>query len=472
VSRIVPARRISDELPALEWVQTLNKIIADCESAEIDLAVSNRASDISSRRSSGSFYTPADVADFFWNEFFEFSELNSIAAISQFLKTKTFVEPACGSGIFIFTLIRKLILSGFAFDKDAPIKLIAIDINPIAVQFVKSKLVEIRELTGLAFPNIRLVHSDFLFLHKEIEEVDVVYIGNPPFVRLSLEEFEYPNLFAEFMSLMIQRDRQGTQISLILPLSITFSRDYALLREQIKQGKWSVRSANFDNIPDFLFKFGKPGNTNTNKANSQRCSIIHLRNDQKGKAASSRLISWSKKERSKLLLSQPECIDVSSYTFDDQIPRPETKEILQYLAQAASSPVIGEFLRPKGRFSLAVATVARNYIGLRETSDEGQIISLNFQASMHRDVVFQLLSSELFYEYWKTLGDGFHVTKGLIEKFPIHLSLWLKCSEHQATAQRLWRARSKYRKSKENSGKTVVSYDFSGAIEEAWASRK
>jgi hypothetical protein len=91
---------------------------------------------------------------------------------------------------------------------------------------------------------------------------------------------------------------------------------------------------------------------------------------------------------------------------------------------------------------------------------------------MHRDVVFQVLSSKLFYEYWKTLGDGFHVTKGLIERFPIHLPLWLKCSEHQATAQRLWRSRKRYMKSKDNSGKTIVSYDFTGAIEEAWAVRQ
>ena len=63
-------------------------------------------------------------------------------------------------------------------------------------------------------------------------------------------------------------------MSLILPLSICFSKDYATLRSRIFSMGLGLSVSNYDNIPDCLFKFGKPESSNMNPVTKQKTSVI------------------------------------------------------------------------------------------------------------------------------------------------------------------------------------------------------
>ena len=146
--------------------------------------------------------------------------------------------------------------------------------------------------------------------------------------------------------------------------------------------------------------------------------------------------------------------------FDDQIPRPDNSRILKYLSQAYGSLRLGDLCSDNGKHVLHVASVARNFIGIREDFAPG-VHQLRFSRKEDFYYVLLILSSDLFFSYWRTVGDGFHVTKTNIHEFPVHASLKIFLNEKLSTTKKIWAARATYRKSKLNSGRHTHSYDFS-----------
>src|SRR4051812_35297986 len=89
------------------WERTLDRIIGETEAAELELALSGSASIPDQRKASGSYYTPADVAAHFWNLFFRHHEIQDAGALRDLVARTDFVEPSAGSGIFVFSFVRK-----------------------------------------------------------------------------------------------------------------------------------------------------------------------------------------------------------------------------------------------------------------------------------------------------------------------------------------------------------------------------
>jgi hypothetical protein len=116
----------------------------------------------------------------------------------------------------------------------------------------------------------------------------------------------------------------------------------------------------------------------------------------------------------------------------------------------------------EGRSIYSVASVARNFIGIREfTANESTSISIKTDSSNNQYILLQIFTSPIFYEFWRTLGDGFHVTTELLEKFPISPSLYHQCVKNVDIAKLMWMNRKKYLKTKLNKGKLINTYDFS-----------
>ncbi len=125
-----------------------------------------------------------------------------------------------------------------------------------------------------------------------------------------------------------------------------FSNHYKTLRLRLRKEGYAVNLLNFDNIPDTLFSSGKPRHTNTNKANSQRCSFFMCTHASKFHLASSRLIRWKKHERERIFSTQHPCFDATGYHFDDQFPRPYTTDVLDYTQYFIRQPESAKALRP------------------------------------------------------------------------------------------------------------------------------
>src|SRR5690606_29285135 len=105
-------RNISNVVLRYEWVNDANAALRAAEQAEANLSYASSCKSESARKLSGSYYTPADVADFFWEIFFSRRGIDSSRASLEMLDECIFIEPSVGAGALFLSLIKKLLLTG------------------------------------------------------------------------------------------------------------------------------------------------------------------------------------------------------------------------------------------------------------------------------------------------------------------------------------------------------------------------
>ncbi len=447
-----------------DWVRLIDQAIMAAEAAELELSRQGGSDPSRQRKVSGSYYTPADVAGHFWDLFFRHHHIRDLGSLLAFVASNQLVEPSAGSGMFVFSFLKKAALLGATPECLASMRFHVVDINLAALRFFSERLHELERAVGVQFEGIGLVQDDFLEWAKATTISDAIFVGNPPFVT-NPRGTRWRNLYADFVEAMISYPG-AKGVSLIVPLSVCFSRDYTELRRQIKATGLGISASSYDNIPDSLFKMGKPESTNTNRANSQRCTILNIGGPEPALREASALLNWSTAERATFLSTIPVFRAFSDEDPSNQIPRPASDMLAEYMRKTAGAQPLRVFLSKIGKPAFAVGGVARNYIGIRDyDASEPGCIPIKIESKEAHALVLQILSSNLFYEYWRTYGDGFHVTVDLIERFPITASLAEQCRGNQAAAHRVWAARYAYAKEKLNSGRLIRSYDFREAFD-------
>jgi hypothetical protein len=455
----IPFRKKPAAKTSGAWTAAIDRAILAAETAELELSRQGQYVPSLQRKASGSYYTPSDVAAHFWDLFFRFHHISDLSSLLAFIGATDFVEPAAGSGMFIFSFLKKAASLGATARNLASLRFHVIDINLAALRFFSEQLHRIEEVVETSFTGIGMLQNDFLEWKNSSRIEKVVFVGNPPFIA-NPRGTKWKNLYADFVEAMLLYP-SSKGLSLILPLSVSFSRDYAELRRVIASAGMGVSASSYDNIPDCLFKAGKPDSDNTNKANSQRCTILNLGGPNPRLREASALLNWPTSERNSILSSIP-----IFRAFDDdrteQIPRPASDSLVRYLDGARNCRPLGDFLSGRGRPAFVVGGVARNFIGIRDFEKHGPgTIPIRPSSDEDRAIALQLLSSRLFFDYWRTYGDGFHVTVDLIDRFPLTDDLLLKYKRSAARANVIWERRSIYAKEKRNCGKIVRSYDFS-----------
>ena len=400
------------------------------------------------------------MANFFWQEFFHLKGVESAGVAADLWRSSSFIEPAAGAGALVFSLLRQGGILGLNLEQLANIDLSVVDINQSALDFIERQLARLESRWGVRFNRVKLVCTDFFDFSVESLEGDPVFFGNPPFVK-NPKGSRWTNLFADFVERSLRSIGANGSCHFILPLSIAFSRRYRHLRDQIRFSRRRVVLSNFDNIPDTLFTNGKPDHTNTNKANSQRCTILSILPSSDLEIHSTRLHRWRGNERRALLTSHPHYHEVTHYTFDNQFPRPENSEILRYLENGPYSNVeiFKSLTCEQGPFHLQVTTVARNFVGIRENATTGVH---EFRFNTEEEFLFALLvlSSDLFLDYWRTVGDGFHLTRTNIDEFPLSEELKCMVQNEIMLGKEMWCNRLEFSKQKSHPGGITTSYDF------------
>jgi hypothetical protein len=102
-------------------------------------------------------------------------------------------------------------------------------------------------------------------------------------------------------------------------------------------------------------------------------------------------------------------------------------------------------------------------LGFRPDATGAHELAFADKASMLKALL--IVSSDLFFEYWMTTGDGFHVTKSDLLEFPITNKLSSVLESKLAMADKMWRRRSRFGKEKLNAGVVTRSFDFSGQVD-------
>mgnify|MGYP001806875976 CR=1 FL=1 len=449
------------------WSVAIDQAITAAEAAELELSRQGGGDPSQQRKASGSYYTPADVAAHFWDLFFRHHRISDLSSLLRFIASNDLVEPSAGSGMFVFSFFKKAALLGATPESLVNLRFHVVDINLVALRFFSERLREIERAVGVDFSGIGPDQNDFIEWTNKNTVSNVVFTGNPPFVA-NARGARWRNLYADFVEAMLSYP-SVKGLSLILPLSICFSRDYSDLRTRIRTARMGISASSYDNIPDCLFKAGKPDSTNTNRANSQRCTIINIGGPDPQVREAAPLLNWSVAERATLLSAFPPFRAFDNDDPSGQIPRPASDAIVKYMRGTSRARPLRTFLSKTGQPAFAVGGVARNYIGIRDfQAFSPGCIPIKTNSERDRGLVLQILSSRLFFDYWRTYGDGFHVTVDLIDRFPVTDALLEHCKHNQGLAHQVWANRANSAKEKLNSGQVIRSYDFRAAFEDVY----
>ena len=461
ILHFIPEMNFSNVDSKQECLLSIRIILARAEAAERELSYISSCGSEQARKDLGSYYTPIDVARFFWNEFFCLSSVKGKDSAEALIRQKDFVEPAVGAGALFFALLEKFIELGVSPKFLSKIRVDLIDVNEQALLFVRESLRELEDLWIVKFDKVSLTCEDFRSKKFGAPKRPRIFFGNPPFVTNKIGQSPWKNLYADFVEIALGECGNDGAINFIVPLSLTFSRDYATLRRTLVKRGGLIAFSNFDNIPDTLFKSGKPLHDNTNKANSQRCSIVSVLPSTKPAVLSTQLHRWQGRERQVLLTTRPKYHDITDLSGRMQVIRPKSSNFLNYYRNAMNCPILGAMEKQGGKHVLNVAAVARNFIGIRETASQTSQ-SLEFENDRDFMRAFIIITSDVFMDYWLSVGDGFHLTRSNLDGFPIGDHLRNRVDVLVPQARRVWTVREHFAKEKLNSGNVTRSFDFSG----------
>ena len=266
-----------------------------------------------------------------------------------------------------------------------------------------------------------------------------VIIGNPPYLEYSqvrqryaacgYEEKSCGNLYAAVIerSLALCRTEQS-YLGLIVPISICSSERFAFLRQTLFQMADALWFANFEIFPCRLFENA-----------FQRVSIVLMARHQLKEITTlqvTRTHRWFAQERSHLL----QCLtytkvehSVQSRAFP-KLASLHQAHILQKMLQKADGMKIATFLHIKQTKHFVYYQEATNYwtkavCRIPYYKKNGQIMVpshgrfLFLEQEQTARIIMALMNSSLFYIWFTTYADGFHLSHTLVKEFPLSTTL-------------------------------------------------
>ncbi len=258
-----------------------------------------------------------------------------------------------------------------------------------------------------------------------------VIIGNPPYVSIrkidytsSLEErLKLPDLYGYVLIRSLDLSSDNGRNGMIIPLSITFSRDFSLLRESLYVEGISWFSS-FDKSPASIFA-----------GVNQRCSIwIGCKCKSIERACfSSPMYRWRSITRSCLI----DRINYVKIAWKNNkvlgIPKIHDtvlSKVLDIIDVRTHKPSQRVFALPKETLlPLYFSSLACNFISVfkseppcldahtLEIVSSSSIQKVNLHRKTNISSALAVLSGEIFFWYWLVRGDGFHLTIGNVSNF-------------------------------------------------------
>ena len=144
------------------------------------------------------------------------------------------LEPSCGDGNFILSILRK-VAQLEKFGHKISVKVIAIEIEPLELEKTKKRASEIPSVVEIEF-----ISADFFEIYSKLQKEGGfnVVLGNPPFIRFQyfadesrkkafwhLENAGYKptklaNAWSAFVQLSIELLKEGGRLAMVLPAEL------------------------------------------------------------------------------------------------------------------------------------------------------------------------------------------------------------------------------------------------------------
>lgn len=326
----------------------------------------------------------------------------------------------------------------------------------------------------------RMIADENEFFHWELEFPDAVtdgacrfdaVVANPPYVGTKAdraitalyETARCGDLYAWIMEKALDVTERYGNVGIIVPLSLTFSRQFSSLRDIFLKRSGQHRFANFDNNPDAIFP------TTPGSRNSQRATIILTQavTVDEIQLESTDLLRWTREDRVSLL-NNLNYANITRLASSSSLPKIGNPALSEFLARMKCSPrTINDLcstMLSEGQkdydapYFLVVPRAVRYFLSaIPEHIDRSKVLTLTFSDQLSRDMCGLLLNSNINYWYWLSYGDGFCTNIDTTASFPVPL---LPEREVNSLAVRLFESINECRTGHNTSSGTIPNVNF------------
>jgi hypothetical protein len=363
--------------------------------------------DHTSRKNSGQFFTPDDVAEFMAQH------------LSLFGTGHTWLDPCCGVGNLAWHLAA-------AHGEDArdlvADRLVLVDQDDVALKTAVAVLaisfLGPNDLDAAQHLAQRTQHRDFLS-DEALPKYDFAIL-NPPYAR-SPERKEFAtaktrDLYAYFIERV---NETASGFIAITPASFLSAPKYSPIRSILEERSGGDVYV-FDNVPDTCFRGFKYGSNNTSKTNFVRAAITVCAPGMPSWRTTP-ILRWSYRSRKRLFNEAQRWLQDRLIGPDGVWAKliPTTVPLWRKL-DAANRSLASLTTENATEFRLEIASTPRYYISASlDRLDRASKHVLYFRSKADLEIAYMVLNSSLPYWWWRTVAGGISLARHTLLTMPI-----------------------------------------------------
>lgn len=386
----------------------------------------------STRKKKGVYYTPTDVVDFIvtntvnmyykkWDDSRVTNCLEEGIPTKHLWNTLSFFDPTCGAGEFLVGVLRQkircLIATGACLSKETALAIINTingnDVNPDSCAITRIRLfLELEHASDLATAIVcceEIVQSvseiDFVNLPTSYSEEYDIVLGNPPYVEdkeYGPHEDKYGNIYCNVLANSKKCLSEGGVLGFIVPLSYISTPRMKRIREELSASLSKQCILSFADRPDCLF-------TQVH----QKLCILFAAESSESVISTSSYTHWYKTERDSLFKSIP--IINNPIILSGCIPKLGNERDLSIFTKVYDSkqPRLFDISR-LGTNTICVNRRETFWMKVfRKSMEHPEFKEFHFESQEDAAFAYCLLSSSLFWWYWISVSDCWHVSRTL-----------------------------------------------------------
>jgi len=265
--------------------------------------------------------------------------------------------------------------------------------------------------------------AEFYGIVVENGGFDVV-IGNPPYVATTLlnyriidMKFKCSDIYGYVINRVFRLMHKKSTHGFIVMHNLAFSKDFENVREIIRTKASSAWFSFYGRIPAGLF---------AGDVRVRNCIYILSLNDKDvNNFHVTRMHRWFSEARPSLLHK----LNYTLFEFTKEIPMFYSQELASIQSNA---PTLYKIEGKQSKYSLYFKQSAYNWISVSEQPapcydknnneiQQTQIAEIKFKSKELALLCLLLFNGKMFYSYWLTVGDEFHVTKDNLLSFRIDI---------------------------------------------------
>ena len=386
------------------------------------------------RKSKGVYYTPNDVVRFILTNSIKalFGKL-ATANISDmsldnipyrsFCCDKTIFDPTCGAGEYLLTALEMkidLLKKKTNITKGLVQKTVSTiygnDVNVESIIIAELRLLlfiieacGVDYCTGLGnIMNRRFTSFDFIADEAAFEDKYHIVVGNPPYVEDSKSGLElsnrYGNIYANILLNAAKKLEKNGAIGFIIPLSYVSTPRMKKLRDELGMLVSEQYILSFADRPDCLF----------DSVHQKLCILIGKDKKAEKTVYTGNYQYWYKQERA-TLFTDIQMIK-NKHENADFIPKLGTEQDIVIYKKITDSRKMQSVFDVSRNGTESVYLNRREAFWMkayREKVDDPEYKVFSFKSPIEADFCYCLINSSLFWWYWISVSDCWHVSKDL-----------------------------------------------------------